>query len=59
MKAISAEITEITKTSTKLEIEIAAKWIVIEQVVKNKESIISFIIDYKRYLYATGLGICP
>ncbi len=36
---------------------IAAKRIVFEQVVKNKESIISFIIDYKRYLHATGLGI--
>ncbi len=36
---------------------IAAKRIVFEQVVKNEESIISFIIDYKRYLHATGLGI--
>ncbi len=37
---------------------IAAKRIVIEQAVKNDESVFSFIIDYKRYLHATGSGIC-
>ncbi len=62
MKAISAEITEITKTSTKLEIEISyddhSKKIVSQQVVKIDESIISFIIDYKRYLHAMWSGIC-
>ncbi len=59
MEAISAEIAEITKMSTKLEIEIPCddrgkK----EQAVKNDEGFISFIIDYRRYLHVTGSGIC-
>ncbi len=37
---------------------IAAKRIVFEQIVKIDVSIISFIINYKKYLHATGSGIC-
>ncbi len=37
---------------------IAAKRIVIEQIVENEERIICFFIDDERYLHATGSGIC-